>query len=115
MSIKIGKYIKKYRELRGLTQEQLAEIVREKTGRKRKSKNFISNWENDENYPDPDAIVIMTEALDIDVNTLMGWTDKGKMKADAENEAQKLIDKISSLSKKDRDFILEMIDRMSRE
>jgi transcriptional regulator with XRE-family HTH domain len=108
----IGNNIKKYREKKGLTQEQLAVIVREKTGRK--SKNFISNWENGLNDPDADAILVLADAFGIDVNTLMGWDDKGKMKADADNEAHKLIDKLNSLSEKDRAFILEMIDRMTR-
>ena len=108
----IGSNIKRYREKMKLTQEQLAEIVNEKTGRK--SKNFISNWENGLNRPDADAIIILADVFEIDVNTLMGWDDKSKMKADADNEAHKLIDKLNSLSEKDRAFILEMIDRMTR-
>jgi len=108
----IGNNIKKYREKKGLTQEQLAVIVREKTGRK--SKNFISNWENGLNDPDADAILVLADAFGIDVNTIMGWDDKGKMKADADSEVQKLINKLSSLSEKDRDFILEIINRMER-
>lgn len=108
----IGNNIKKYRTKKGLTQEQLAAIVREKTGRK--SKNFISNWENGLNDPDADAILVLADVFEIDVNTLMGWDDKSKMKADADNEAHKLIDKLNSLSEKDRAFILEMIDRMTR-
>lgn len=109
----IGSNIKRYREKMKLTQEQLAEIVNEKTGRK--SKNFISNWENGLNRPDADAIIILADVFGIDVNTLMGWTDKGKMKTDADNAAHELINKLNSLSEKDFNFVLEIINRITKE
>lgn len=60
----IGSNIKKYRELKGLTQKQLADAVG-------KTKNVISNWENGLNRPDADTIEYLLYALDVDAKQII--------------------------------------------
>ena len=62
----IAKNIKVHREVKGLTQKELAEALG-------KTKNVLSNWENDYNKPDVDSIYILCKIFEIDVNTLFGW------------------------------------------
>jgi len=80
----LGNNIKKYRELKGLTQKQLADAIG-------KSKNVISNWENGLNKPDADTIENLLWVLDVDANTLLGWDNPEQIKKDAEELADKLL------------------------
>ncbi len=65
---KIGLNIKKCREKQGLTQEELGLSIG-------KSKNAISNWENELHSPDIDSIMILLDVFQIDANTLFGYVD----------------------------------------
>jgi transcriptional regulator with XRE-family HTH domain len=103
----IGENIKRLREQNGMSQDQLAELVRNETGRK--SSKFISNWETGLNKPDADTIMVLAKIFNVDVNTIFGWEKK-----DAQNVANGLTDKISSLSAKDKEFIKDMIERMGK-
>lgn len=83
MSI-IGKNIKKYREIKGLTQKQVADIVG-------KSKNVVSNWEAGLNKPDADTIEILLGIFGVDANTLLGWDNPQQVKDDATELVDKLL------------------------
>ncbi|MDO7204570.1 helix-turn-helix transcriptional regulator [Paraclostridium bifermentans] len=54
--MEIGKQIKKYRTDRKLSQEALAERIFV-------SRQTISNWENDKNYPDMKSLLLLSSLL----------------------------------------------------
>lgn len=54
--MELGKQIKKYRMEAKLSQEELADKVFV-------SRQTISNWENDKNYPDINSLVLMSEVF----------------------------------------------------
>ena len=112
---KIGENIKKYRELRGLTQEQLAH----KLGYK--SKGAVANWENGLNSPNDDKLEMLLSILDVDANTLFGWPEQ--MKSDAEELAniilsdkkiKKLIEALKDMSEEDLNLVLSFAERLKK-
>jgi len=60
----IGNDIRKYRELNGLTQKQLAEKLNISSAR-------LSNWEIGINRPDVDMLAKLCEILNVSANTLL--------------------------------------------
>jgi len=111
----IAKNIKKYREVKGLTQKQLADAIG-------KSKNVISNWENGLNKPDPDTIELLLGIFEVDANTFLGWNNPEQLKSDAEELANKIItnDKIkkvlpliANLSSDDLALVTSFIQRLT--
>ena len=70
--MELGKQIKKYRTDMNLSQEELAEKVYV-------SRQTISNWENDKNYPDVKSLLLLSEVFQISLDNLMKG-DLGKMK-----------------------------------
>ena len=66
--MEIGKQIKKYRTEMKLSQEELAEKIFV-------SRQTISNWENNKNYPDVKRLLLLSSLF----NTLsLGDSKKGK-------------------------------------
>ena len=63
-----GEKIRKARKDKGLTQRELAKLINAKH-------NSISNWENDQNKPDPDTIELICGVLDITPSYLMGFNE----------------------------------------
>ena len=61
----VGDNIKKYRELRGFSVDDLAEL----TGIKRAN---IYNWEAHKHKPDIDSLITLSKRLDITINELLG-------------------------------------------
>lgn len=115
MSI-MGDNIRKFRELKGYTQKELADKVG-------KSKNVISNWENGLNKPDPDSIELLLWALDVDANTLLGWKNRDNLKLDANELAskvlanpkiQKMLATLSTMSDSDMDLVISFIERLNK-
>jgi len=110
----IGNNIKKFREMKGLTQKQVAEMVG-------KSKNVVSNWENGLNKPDADTIEKLLGIFEVDANTLLGWDNPAQIKSDAEELADKIINNpkikeilplIEKLSDKDMELAKQFIERL---
>ena len=64
MKYEIGSRIRKYRELRSLTQKQLAELLGVSNSR-------ISNWEQGINRPDADIIANICKVLNISPSDLL--------------------------------------------
>ena len=62
----LNENIRKFRELRKLTQKQFAE-------RLNKLRNVISNWERGENSPDPDTVEQICKILEVTPNQIFGW------------------------------------------
>lgn len=62
--MQIGKQIKKFRAENGLSQERLAERVYV-------SRQTISNWENDKNYPDVKSLLLLSSIFDVSLDILI--------------------------------------------
>jgi transcriptional regulator with XRE-family HTH domain len=106
----IGDNIKKYRELKGLTQKELAESIG-------KTKNVISNWENGLNKPDIDTIELIMGVLDInDAKDILGWSTKKDIEDSAKKASNKalaeLTELLSSMSDKDIELVNSFVKRL---
>lgn len=64
MKYEIGSRIRKYREERGLSQKQLAELIGVKNSR-------VSNWEQGLNRPDADILAALCRALQVSPSELL--------------------------------------------
>ena len=62
--MEIGKQIKKYRTDRKLSQEALAERIFV-------SRQTISNWENDKNYPDMKSLLLLSSLFNVSLDILV--------------------------------------------
>lgn len=85
MELNIGANIKKLRMAKGLTQEQLAELLN-------LSSASISKWEAKSTYPDITMLFPLANIFDVSVDELMGY-DAEKEKGDIE----KLLDEYRQL------------------
>ena len=64
MKYEIGSRIRRYREERGLSQKQLAELIGVKNNR-------VSNWEQGLNRPDADILATLCRALQVSPSELL--------------------------------------------
>ena len=62
--MEIGKQIKKYRSELSLSQEEFADKIFV-------TRQTVSNWENDKNYPDINSLVLMTEVFGVSLDYLV--------------------------------------------
>ena len=62
--MEISKQIKKHRTMLGLSQEDFADKIFV-------TRQTVSNWENDKNYPDINSLVLMTEIFGISLDSLV--------------------------------------------
>lgn len=67
-----GEKIRQARKAKKMTQKELAQLINAKH-------NSISNWENDQNKPDPDTIELLCGVLDLTPNELLGISDKNNI------------------------------------
>lgn len=64
MEMELGKQIKKYRNELNMSQEELAEKIFV-------SRQTVSNWENDKNYPDIKSLLLLSEVFDVSLDNLV--------------------------------------------
>ena len=76
--MELGKQIKKYRAEINLSQEELADKIFV-------SRQTISNWENDKNYPDIKSLVLMSEVFQVSLDNLIK-RDLERMKKEIKKE-----------------------------
>lgn len=76
--MELGKQIRKYRSEMQLSQEELAEKVFV-------SRQTISNWENDKNYPDIKSLVLLSDIFGVSLDNLVKG-DMEKMKEQINSE-----------------------------
>ena len=76
--MKIGKQIKKYRTEMGLSQDRLAEKIFV-------SRQTISNWENNKNYPDVKSLLLLSSLFNVSLDMLVKG-DLEKMKEEIKEE-----------------------------
>lgn len=110
----LGENIRKFREAKGLTQEQVAKYVN-------KSKNVVSNWERGDNKPDADTIALLCGLFGVDANTLMGWDNTEQLKADAKTLEEQIVQNprikeilpdIVGMSNEDINLLISFIKRL---
>ena len=63
--MEVGEILKRYREEKKLTQEELAERVMV-------TRQAVSRWENGETQPNTDTLRLLSEIYDVSINTLLG-------------------------------------------
>lgn len=66
MEIKLAENISRLRKFRGLTQEQLAQLLDVSVG-------AVSKWENGNNRPDIELLPILADVLQVSVDALIGY------------------------------------------
>ena len=64
--MELSKQIKKYRTEANLSQEELADKIYV-------SRQTISNWENEKNYPDIKSLVLMGEVFQVSLDYLIRY------------------------------------------
>ena len=80
--MELGKQIKRYRMEANLSQEELADKVFV-------SRQTISNWENDKNYPDIKSLVLMSEVFHVSLDILIkGDLERMKKEIDKQEYAE---------------------------
>ncbi|WP_042272444.1 helix-turn-helix domain-containing protein [[Clostridium] dakarense] len=80
--MEIGKQIKKYRTEKGLSQEELSEKIFV-------SRQTISNWENNKNYPDMKSLLLLSSLFNVSLDILI----KGDLEEMKEQIKKEDIDK----------------------
>lgn len=107
-----GERLREARKAKDLTQRQLADLIGAKH-------NSVSNWENNQNKPDPDTIEIICGVLNIEPNYLLSkdiLSNAGNKKmiipsVNSEKDLQTLVNKYMALDEKGKhtvNTILEM-------
>jgi len=79
MELKIGDNIKRLRKNKGMTQEQLAELLNISCA-------AVSKWESSDTYPDITIIMPLARVFDVSIDELMGYNS-----AKVEAEIEKMI------------------------
>lgn len=86
--MEIGKQIKKYRNEMNLSQEELSEKIFV-------SRQTISNWENNKNYPDIKSLLLLSSLFNVSLDILI----KGDLEEMKEQIEKECIDKFKRDSK----------------
>ena len=87
--MELGNQIKKYRNELEIFQEKLAEMIYV-------SRQSISNWENDKNYPDINSLIRLSEVFKISLDILIKG-DVEKMKKEISQKDRKYFEKLSNI------------------
>ena len=87
--MELGKQIKKHRNELEISQEKLAEKIYV-------SRQSVSNWENDKNYPDINSLIRLSEVFHVSLDILIKG-DVEKMKKEISEKDRKDFDKMSTI------------------
>lgn len=87
--MKIGKQIRKYRTEMELSQDELAEKIFV-------SRQTISNWENNKNYPDVKSLLLLSSLFSVSLDILVKG-DLEEMKEKIKSEDIKEFNHLSSI------------------
>ena len=96
MSIRIATVIRENREAKGLTQEQLAELIGRSTG-------YVGQLERGLTFPSMPILAKLVDVLGIDANTLF-YEDIRK------HTFKEITIRISRLSKEKQEFVLSFVN-----
>ena len=116
----LGENIRNARIKKGITQEQLAELISD--DEMKFGNTAISNWEKGTSKPDADTLCSLCGALDVDANYLLGWQErkaakniKEKLKDalmeidffDGEDLSEESFNKLLKFIEKNKEFIID--------
>lgn len=87
--MELGNQIKKHRNELEISQEKLAEKIYV-------SRQSISNWENNKNYPDINSLIRLSEVFHVSLDILIKG-DREKMKKVISEKDRKDFDKVSNI------------------
>ena len=87
--MELGKQIKKYRNELSLSQDVLAEKIYV-------SRQTISNWENDKNYPDVNSLLLLSEVFQVSIDNLIKG-DIEEMKEQIKLEDKREFESVSNV------------------
>ena len=82
--MELGRQIKKYRGELNLSQEELADKIFV-------SRQTVSNWENDKNYPDIKSLILMSEVFGVSLDILVKGDIETMKKMINETEVKKFL------------------------
>ena len=82
---KMGEFLKKLRNEKNITQEQLAEMLNV-------SNRSISRWENGRNLPDIDILLLLCEYYDVEMSELLKGERKEEMKQEEKDTILQVVD-----------------------
>ena len=87
--MELGKRIRAYRQEAQLSQEELAERIYV-------TRQTVSNWENDKNYPDINSLIMLGEVFQVSLDTLIKG-DIDVMKAEIKREDVEKLNRYSGI------------------
>lgn len=85
---KIGSFLKELRKEKGLTQEQLSEVVNV-------SNRTVSRWETGNNLPDLSVLIELAEFYDVDIRELIDGERKSE---NMDREVKETVSKVADYS-----------------
>ncbi len=100
----VGKYIKKYRKKKNMSQEKLAEILG-------LSVPYVSMIEGSQKYPALETLINLANALDVTTDQLLCET----LKNEYEIKRSVMLDEISELPKREQERIFTVVRAMIEE
>ena len=84
MQLKLYENIKKFRKEKGMTQEELAEVLGVTVG-------AVSKWENGNNTPDIVMLTILADFFDVSIDVLLGYDISSKKVKDIVKKISKFV------------------------
>ena len=95
---KIGGFLKMLRKEKGLTQEQLAEVLLV-------SGRTVSRWETGTNLPDLSILIQMAEFYDVEVKEILDGERKGDT---MDNELRETLSKVADYNRAEREKLMKV-------
>lgn len=92
---KFGKFIKKLRKEKGITQKELGEKLNI-------TDKAISKWERGLSFPDITMLNILAEFFEIDVSELLNGEKGAKKDIDIDKEISEAIEKYKNIEEKEK-------------
>ncbi|MEH7242426.1 transcriptional regulator [Bacillus thuringiensis] len=110
----LGQRIKDSRKKRGLTQGDLALKIKENMDTETKvTKTTISNYETGYSSPSNEMLVVISDALKVSVDYLLGRSDDPELNAvqytKLRKEFNELIDALEKMPKEKQNMLLDMM------
>ena len=104
----LGEKIRAARKAKGLTQKELAVMIKA-------AHNSISNWENDQNNPDPNTIQHLCWALDVQPNYFLGDDEDLPSPKDItlDDFTYAMHNHSGNLTDKDKEILLSMAQQLA--
>lgn len=91
---KMGEFLKKLRNEKNITQEQLAEMLNV-------SNRSVSRWENGRNLPDIDILILLCDYYEVEMSEML----KGERKGNMNQEDKETILQVADYGNKEKEIL----------